>query len=252
MKTVNSLLNEINSILGLDSEVLEETKETITVEIPKLTTLDAANKVVESFNSDSDRAILESLANLDWYGVAQIASFGPVPKDKLNILSGKLTESTAAFRTSWKEIDLPKGAGRGGMILAARVGNDISRTVDLAVEMLKNSNELISEEVSDKYPEAAKYCPGDDKAVAKKAADDTKAYLTPQTYTDKPDKSKELMTTQQMSKPEEVAKDKKRGKKEVEDQIKKLEVEAKKLNKTPEEAFPGLSRDLARELARFT
>jgi hypothetical protein len=257
MKTVNSLLSEINSILGVE---VVESQEEISIEQPVAPTiLSVAQKVfteMSQLDRDTNGFILESFIDLDWYGIAQIASFGSVPKDKLNILSSKLAESTAAFRDSWKEAgELPKGAARGGMILAGRLSHDpeiISTTIDLAVEMLKHSSPLISEEVSDKYPDAAKYCPGDDVTVAKKAADDTKSYLSPHTYTDKPDKSKVIMTTQQMSTPEERSKEKTRGKKEVEDQIKKLEVEAAKLNKTSVEAFPGLSRDLARDLARFT
>jgi hypothetical protein len=250
MADIQSLLLEVHQILGND-----EKAEAIVASEP------TPSEVARSLASASlvDEIVAEALAGLDWYGIAQIASFSIVPQDELGVLARALAEGTARFRVAWREMeerfDLPLGLGRGGMILAGKISTDeavVRRTVYLAQQLIRGAGPLMQEAVSKKYP-AALYHPDGDKSRAKKAADNTKKYMTAHPAgTDKPDAKKAVMVPGQLRKAGEDEKCREKGKRDVEAHIKKLEAAAKKAGRTPEEMFPNIWRDLMREKIRHS
>lgn len=251
----NSLLIEMNEILGYDDQVSELQARTPTPE-------SVARHFQRPGNTLVDNAVLESLAQCQWEDVAQIAGFSLIPEQEVVNLARAMAESTPAFRETWRRLveqyKLPSDLSRGAFVSACKISPDetvLRRVVGWSKMMVAEADSTVHEKLAKKMPQLAKSCfvPAADVAKQNKEREETQKYMSPHAdSTDAPDDKKQVLTPRIFQDPDARDTEREKELKGVEAEIKKLTDLARKAGKEPEEMFPLIWRDLHRERVRFS
>lgn len=251
----NNLLIEINRILGN-----EELAEDIEIQTP--TPEGVARSFQVSGNTVIDDAVLESLAQLEWDDLLQVAGFSLLPEEEIVALSRALSEGTTSFRLAWRSVkkrhSLPEDLSRGAFLLANKISPDdavVRRVVNWAKLMIGEADSTVKEKLAKKMPALAKsmYVPAGDSAKAAKEREETEKYMEPHLPgSDKPTDKTQVMTTRIFQDPDAREAERDGLLKDVEATMKKLADIAHKFGKQPDEIFPMLWRDMARERTRYS
>lgn len=231
---MNKVLQEMNEIFGgqFEQPKIDPTQ-------PR----DVAGTFIVQGVTAIDEAILNSIAELTWEQIADIAVLATIGPTDFHILAAAVNEGVSAFRRAWSDLTedkgIAEGVNRGAFMLLSKacVQESYTRYVYWCLNMLGEANEAIVNSIAEKAP-AVKMVIPDGQTMAQRDRDVDNAmkymgreFIEPYERADK----KEYM-------------DKKLN--QIKDIEKSLETAAGKMGKEPDEAFLNTFMDLDRERAR--
>jgi hypothetical protein len=235
---MNKVLLEMEEILGGK-----------TAEMPKIDPTQP-REVVGTFVVQGvtavDEVILESIAELDWEQVADIAALATIGPSDFQDLALSFAEGIGSFRQTWNTLAnssaLAEGLNRGSFVYLSKVcpqNESFARYVYWCLNALQEASEDTLLELAEKSPAVQMVIP----------TGQTKKQWDRDTDNAKPFQGKELIEPYEKSTPERREFMSKKMK-EIDAERDAAVKMAKGSGKSPDEAFINLFVDLDREAAR--
>lgn len=205
------------------------------------------------------QAVIESLAQLDWDEVAQIASISMLPVEESHALITAYQNGGGDFFHAWRgaksRVDMPSALRQESFALLADLSMDegvVPALVGYSFRALQVASSDVAMCVEDAYPDLGKtvYGPAGDPKEGPSLA---KSYMTPHACgTDSPDKGRELMQTRMFSDPS--VRDQERASKlsDVKNMLGAMRAAAGNAGVDPEGMFLNTYRDMHREKVRYS
>lgn len=204
------------------------------------------------------QAVIESLAQLDWDEVAQIASISMLSANESSELISSFQEGQNNFFHVWRKVQadgrIPSALKKESFALLAALSLDegvVSALVGYSFRALQSAGPDVSMCIEDAYPDLGKtvYGPAGDPRSGPEMA---KSYMSPHPAgTDSPQKDK-AMTTRMFSDPDASGRERRSRLADVTKALQMMKHAADSVGVNPEGMFLNTYRDMHREKVRYS
>lgn len=210
---------------------------------------------VEGETTVLDEALLESIGELSWDQISDIALLATIQPTDFQSLALATAEGIGTFRETWNALaedgGLVDGVKRGAFILAVNSCpkvESLAKYVFWCVRALQEAGQGVQDEARKKSSAMKTIIPTGDSVAQKKDSDETEAYMSPHdAKNDKP-----LMKAPHFKSADEKDKERSAKMADLEKAVGAVTKMASSHGQAPDQAYPNLYVDLARERVRNT